>query len=279
MKYTFSIIIPYRDTYELLLKAVDSVPDRDDIQIIIVDNSAIPLSLENVPRKENARVLFLTSLPSKGAGCARNVGLEHAEGRFVLFLDADDYFMENAFSHFNEYIDKDYDIVYFKSDSINLKDGSPGRRHAVINQLIDEFNRTGDDGVLRYRFVNPIAKMIRAELIAKYDIRFEEVRVSNDVWFSIMTGHYAKSITCTDAAVYMITAGESGSSLTRNRTSENLFIRFQVMVRVNKFLKTVDAYKYHTRLSGFLRIVLREYGIKEFLRYLKYAHDNKVSIF
>ena len=50
------------------------------------------------------------------------------------------------------------------------------------------------------------------------------------------------------------------------------------MVRVNKFLKTVDAYKYHTRLSGFLRIVLREYGIKEFLRYLKYAHDNKVSI-
>ena len=279
MKYTFSIIIPYRDTYELLLKAVDSVPDRDDIQIIIVDNSAIPLSLEDVPRKENARVLFLTSLPSKGAGCARNVGLEHAEGRFVLFLDADDYFMENAFSHFNEYIDKNYDIVYFKSDSINLKDGSPGRRHAVINQLIDEFNRTGDDGVLRYRFVNPIAKMIRAELIAKYDIRFEEVRVSNDVWFSVQTGHAAKKVTADASRVYMITAGEVGSSLTRKLTKENWFIRYQVSVRVNKFLKSVGKYQYHIRLLGFLNITLKEFGFKEYLHFLNYALKNRVGIF
>lgn len=279
MKYNFSIIIPYRDTYEMLLKAVDSIPDQEDTQIIIVDNSAIPMSLENVPQKKNARIDFLTSSPTKGAGRARNVGLEHVEGRFVLFLDADDYFTPDAFSHFYEYLEKDYDIIYFRSDSINLKDGSPSRRHAVINQLIDEYRRTGDEGVLRYRFVNPIAKMIRAELITKNDIHFEEVRVSNDTWFSIMIGHYAKSITCADAMVYMITAGECGSSLTRTRTADNLFIRYQVAIRVNKFLKSVGKYKYHIRLSGFLRIVWKQFDHKELFRFIKYAYDNQAGIF
>ncbi len=278
MLYNYSIIIPYRDTLDLLQKAVAAIPDRDDIQVIIVDNSERPLVDSQIPKKNSADVVYTTSDQTMGAGRARNVGLKLVKGRWLLFLDADDYFTDCAFEAFDEFLLKEYDIVYFKSDSINLKDGTTSGRHIVINQLIDKYQSTGDEGVLRYQFVNPIAKMIRTDFILNKGIKFDEIKVSNDVWFSVMSGHEAKSITSDNAVVYMITAGESGSSLTRIRTKENWFIRFQVMVRVNKFLKTVGKYKYRIHLKGALRIAWRDFGFRECLRLWYYAYSNKVGI-
>lgn len=279
MIYNYSIIIPYRDKYDMLLKAVNSIPDREDIQIIIIDNSEKPLDSKDVPQKHEARVDFLTSSPIKGAGCARNVGLKNSAGRFLLFLDADDYFTQTAFEAFDKYLDSDEDIVYFRSDSINLKDGTQSNRHIAVNGLIDSFIKAGDGDILRYRFVNPIAKMIRADLVSRKGIQFDEIRVSNDAWFSVMTGHEAKQITADNNVVYMITAGEEGSSLTRIKTKDVFITRYQVMVKINKFLKSVGKSKYRIHLIGALRIAWRDYGFVTFCEALRYAYDSKVSIF
>ena len=53
----YSIIVPYYDKYDLFKKAVDSIPDRDDIQVVIVDNAPHSLDKKLIPRKENAKVL------------------------------------------------------------------------------------------------------------------------------------------------------------------------------------------------------------------------------
>ena len=277
--FNYSVVIPYRDKYDMLVKAVMSIPDRDDIQIIIVDNSVKPMPPEKVPSKTKAKVVFTTSSPDKGAGCARNVGLSYINGRFVVFLDADDYFTTNAFQSFDEYLNKEFDIVFFGADSIYLKDGSRSSRHEMISRYIQAYLNTGDEGPLRYRYVNPIAKMIRTDLIKTHNIRFEEVRVSNDAMFSVLTGHYAQKITACSNVVYMITEGERGTSLTQSRNAENQFIRFQVSVRRFRFITSVGQKEYRPKLSGTLRLVLFQYGLKEFVKYIRYARDNEISVF
>lgn len=278
MKYNYSIIIPYRDTLDMLHKAVASIPDREDIQITIVDNSVEPLPAERVPSKQKAGVVYITSDPSLGAGRARNVGLEYVQGKWILFLDADDYFTSGAFTAFDKYLKADYDIIFFDADSVYLKDGSQSNRHCDIHRYIQTYLHGGGEGLLRYRFVNPIAKMMKAEFVLNSGIKFDETRVSNDVWFSVQTGHAANKVVADASMVYMITEGERGSSLTKRRTKDNWFIRFQVMVRVNKFLKSVGQYKYRIRLIGALRIAWSDFGGKEFLHFLKYAYDNRVGI-
>ena len=277
--YNYTIIIPYRDKYDLLQKAVDSIPERKDIQIIIIDNSNIALAVDKVPRKQTATVLFLTSDPTMGAGRARNEGLKHVEGRWLLFLDADDYFTSNAFAAFDLYLQSEYDIIFFDADSIQLASGSRSNRHKTIHQLINTYIKTGNEDPLRYQFINPIGKMMKTDFVINNGIIFDEIPVSNDAWFSVMAGHAAKKITADVSIVYMITSGEKGSSLTQNRTRENWFTRFKVMVRINQFLKSTGKYKYRIRLLGGLRIAWREFGFKEFLHFFKYAHDNKVGIF
>ena len=71
MVFNYSIIIPYRDRLSLFQKAIESIPDRKDIQLIIVDNAPQPLLQDQIPVKLLARVEYTKSSPVKGAGCAR----------------------------------------------------------------------------------------------------------------------------------------------------------------------------------------------------------------
>lgn len=279
MKYSYSIVIPYRDKYDMLVKAVASVPDRYGVQVIIVDNSVTPLPAEKVPVKEKAQVVFTTSSPTKGAGCARNVGLKHVEGRYIVFLDADDYFTPTAFNSFDKYLDSDYDIIYFDADSIRLTDGLQSDRHLGIHQYIESFLKDGNENQLRYRFVNPVCKMIRSSLVFDRKIQFEEVRVSNDAMFSVMTGHYAKTVTASPDVVYMITEGEKGSSLTKARTADNMFIRYQVAVRRYRFITENGPKEMRPELKGFLKYALFHFGPREFIRYIRYAREERVRVF
>jgi glycosyltransferase involved in cell wall biosynthesis len=276
--FSYSIVIPYRDTLDMLYKSVLSIPDRDDIQVIIIDNSAEPLPKEKVPSKKHASLIYTTSSSIKGAGCARNEGLRYAEGKFVVFLDADDYFTQDAFVSFDKYLETDYDIIYFDADSIRLNDGSQSNRHANIHRYISSFKKNRDDKQLRYRFVNPVAKMIRNSLIRDHNILFEEVTVSNDAMFSVKTGHYANKVTACEDVVYIITEGEKGSSLTRTRNVENMYTRYQVAVRRYRFITEVGQKDMRPRLSGYIKYALFHFGPKEFLRYLLYARKNHVSI-
>lgn len=275
----YSIIVPYRDKYDLFLKAINSVPDRDDIQIIIVDNSLESLSEKTIPEKEYAQVIYVTSSKTKGAGCARNVGLNKVEGRFILFLDADDYFSDDAFPAFDRYLNEDYDIIFFNTTSIRLSDGKESDRHVYYSNCIKEWQSTKNESRLRYRWAAPWAKMYRSSFVLDGEFLFEEKPVLNDAWFSLTAGHAAHKVFADDKVVYVVTEAESGQSLTKTVTRENSFLRFSTRVKINKYLKSIGRYDMRIRLLGSLRLALKNYGFAEMFRYLRYAIKNGIGVF
>lgn len=85
LKYNYSVIIPFRDCTDFLRVACASIPVRDDVQVIVVDNAKEPIGAEAIISFNNPHIEYYTSSPFKGAGCARNEGLKHAKGKFLLF--------------------------------------------------------------------------------------------------------------------------------------------------------------------------------------------------
>ena len=278
MTHNYSVIVPYGDRYPLLIKAMDSIPDRADIQIIIVDNAPQPLTPSQVPVKKNAEVVYTTSSPAKGAGHARNVGLTYAKGLFLVFLDSDDYFTPEAFDAFDRFLHQDYDIVYFDASSIKLADNSESKRHHTIHQRITGYLATGDDDPLRYDFVNPCCKMVRASLVLDNNIQFGETRVANNSLFSVRIGHKAKKVTASDNVVYVITEGGAGTSLTQSHSAEDQFTRFTVTVSRYKFLKSIGKEHLCPRLYTRVGRAFLNYGAKEGLKWLKHAHRQGVKL-
>jgi len=122
MKYNFklSIIIPVFNQEELIIKALDSIPSRNDIEIIIVDDKSTDRTRENIMRymlqhnmyeDEPKAIMLLENEENKGVGVSRNNGIEVAKGKYIMFLDSDDYLYPELDRFINELTGED--IVYY----------------------------------------------------------------------------------------------------------------------------------------------------------------------
>lgn len=89
-----SIVIPSFNCQEYLSRCIDSARRQtcEDIQIVCVDNGSTDDSMAVLERAacEDTRVKVLRQ-PEAGVSCARNLGIDSSEGRYVFFLDADDF--------------------------------------------------------------------------------------------------------------------------------------------------------------------------------------------
>ena len=128
-EYSFSIIIPHKNCPELLNQCVDSIPERDDIQIIVVDDNSDE-GKKPVISRSGVDVILLDAENAKGAGRARNVGLEKATGKWLLFSDSDDTFeTENLNRMLDKYQDSEADIIFFNANRVDEQTGEVLSQH------------------------------------------------------------------------------------------------------------------------------------------------------
>ena len=90
----YSIIIPHKNTPKLLQRCLNSIPVRNDVQIIIVDDNSDPeiVDFKQFPGLNNPNTEVIFTKEGKGAGYARNTGLSKAVGKWTLFADSDDFY-------------------------------------------------------------------------------------------------------------------------------------------------------------------------------------------
>ena len=86
-----SVIIPAYNAARTIGPAVDSVLAQTfaDFELIVIDDGSRDATADAVEAYDDARLSLVRS-ENRGVSAARNLGLEHASGSFVAFLDADD---------------------------------------------------------------------------------------------------------------------------------------------------------------------------------------------
>lgn len=113
MKLT--VIIPVFNQEELVIKALNSIPARDDIEIIVIDDKSTDKTYANVLsyifHNEEKNITLLQNEENKGVGYTVNKGYDNATGEYVVLLGSDDYFTSNFESAINEL--DGTDMIYF----------------------------------------------------------------------------------------------------------------------------------------------------------------------
>jgi glycosyltransferase involved in cell wall biosynthesis len=227
-----TIIIPHYKSLDSLEKLLNSIPKNELYQVIVVDDHS-SCDFQDISIKFFWVEFVSQVCGKKWAGAARNKGLSLAVGKFILFADADDYFVSNAFELVDEYIAKDFDIVYFSPTSIN-ENGKLSLRHTKYSDLVVSYLNS-EDNAIRYEYFVPWSKLYKAKLIQENDIKFDEVIASNDVMFSLMTGFYGNNFEVSSDTIYCVV--ESSSSLTKVLSEDVTDSRFDVLCRYNNFIK------------------------------------------
>ena len=86
MEIKYSIIIPHKNIPQLLQRCLDSIPFRGDVQVIVVDDNSDSsiVNFENFPGIKRPNIEVYLTKEGRGAGYARNVGLQHVKGKWIL---------------------------------------------------------------------------------------------------------------------------------------------------------------------------------------------------
>lgn len=271
----YSVIIPQKNSLDTLHRLFKGIPERSDIEILLIDNSEVPITKEQVSVNRNYTLLW--SPPERYAGGARNVGVEHARGKWLIFVDADDYLLPNAFTAFDKYLNTEYDLIYFKSESVYDDTLEPSDRNIMFNGYVDKYIK-GEISELdcRLAYLVPWGKMVRRDLVSNNDIKFDEVLAANDIMFSTLTGYFSKNFTVDQTPVYVITTRRA--SLANRWDLPVVEARYLVALRRNKFLKDKGLrHKQGSVMLYFYKAL--KFGVGPFLKCLWMAVKYKQNIF
>lgn len=269
-KINYSFIIPHKNCPQLLSRCINSIPERDDVEIIVVDdNSDDDKRPSGLPPK--AKVVLLDEYNSKGAGRARNMGIANATGKWLLFADADDYYEEGFLNILDKFSSRtDLDILFFSCrgvDSDTLEYHPCGNR---VMSLINQYNGTTESlDLIKYKTNVPWCKMILRSYVMDYLFFFDEVRKGNDTKFSYLSSYFTNNIEVIKDKLYVYTDNKKG--ITHAQRS----LKASLDVCVNQAKKR--NFMFHIGLEGIIRplplyiillSVLRHQGLSNFVRFI-----------
>lgn len=283
--YLFTVIIPHYNSVLSLGRLLSSIPIDRSIQIIVIDDK----STEDLSEVK-AMVLFRGGIflhnttNVKGAGTCRNLGLTQAEGKWLVFADADDYFLNDAFKILRTHADSHADIVHFIPTSIDEKTGRTSTRHTWCEKLVRRYLTEPSEEnalMLRYRYMVPWSKMVRNQMVRDNEILFDEVMAANDIMFSARCGYYAKTVEAFPEKIYCVTKSEG--TLTTRHDEDVYWIRAVVHKDKYNFLaERIDLKKYGYVVPMGVRILgnaaRQQYSLKFIFKLYRYFRKERVAL-
>lgn len=252
----FSIIVPHKNSSDLLRRLLDSIPARPEIEVIVIDDNSREDERQKLRQMDHGgkEVTILFESAAGGAGRARNFALKHATGKWLLFADADDFFVPDVWSLISRYVNAEEDIVYFGTTSVfNDNLDQTAYRHLRYAKLVSDYladPSQDNQDALRYYFNPPWGKLVRRQMVETYKLRFEEILASNDIYFSITSAYRARKIAATNEVLYVITVTDG--SISSSFSKEHFDTRLGAALQANDFLRSIGKHKYQQSVLYYL---------------------------
>ena len=187
-----SVIVPIYNAERYLVQCMDSIVSQTlrEIEIICVNDGSTDDS-ERILKEYEAKDTRVRVISQKnaGAGAARNAGLKEAQGEYLSFLDADDFFepdmLEVAYEKAKE---RKAQILVFGSDQYRedlqkFQEVSWTIRKRALPPYRPMTHRTFTDNVFKVFVGWAWDKLFERQFILENELFFQEQRTSNDLLF------------------------------------------------------------------------------------------------
>jgi glycosyltransferase involved in cell wall biosynthesis len=199
-----SVLMPVYNGEIYIEQALESLlaQSEQDWELVVVDDGSTDSTPQILAKFNDARIKVVHQKNS-GEACARNAGLEHAQGKYIAFLDADDFYFPNALEDLSSFLDlhPEYGVAYSNGqicDSNNqpLMTLSEIRPGLYTGKILDRL-------VISSNVVTvPVCTMTRRSVITEHSVQFDRNLIIGPDWdfwiqLAVYTAFgYLDSMTC-----------------------------------------------------------------------------------
>lgn len=165
-----SIIVPIYNAEKYLNKCIDSLVNqtKKELEFILVNDGSTDSSEDIIKSYKDKRIKYFKN-KNQGIGKTRNIGIDKATGKYLMFLDSDDYLDINACEKlYNKAIKEKSDLVVF--DFYRVEETL---KEVTINNFKSSSLKENPNLLLDIN-LGPCNKLIKRELIDKNNTRFNE---------------------------------------------------------------------------------------------------------
>ena len=214
----YSVIIPVYNAEGTLRRCLDSITNQQfsDYELLLINDGSTDGS-DAICREYASTyscVRYLTK-ENGGVSSARNLGLEQAEGEYILFVDSDDYVSNGYFAGIDQELTQYHpDLLMFGAANIGVE-----KRVRITGayQETEESNIASRiaDAMQRYLFSSLWNKVFYRQIIEQNHIRFEKnLSIGEDQVFLFTYAMHIRSVISIESILYNVDVSD-GNSLSR----------------------------------------------------------------
>lgn len=205
----FSVAIPSYNSEkyinELLNSLVKQTFNKDDFEVIVIDDCSTDNTLEIVNSYKDKLNLIVNQLErnSGGPGKPRNEAIKLAQGEFIFFVDSDDYINKHTLKDVDKFLQKKYsEVILVKMEGVNGR-GVPQSMFSETRESVTIENS-------RIIYTLSPTKFYNRSLLVDNNIFFpEELKSAEDQLFTMKAYVHAKNISIlADKSYYYATKRE-----------------------------------------------------------------------
>lgn len=187
-----SVIIPVYNAEKYLKECFDSILGQTfkDFEIIVVNDGSLDNSqkiIDDYQEKYSDKFIVITQ-ENCGQSAARNKALQYVNGKYIAYIDADDYidydYLETLY---NEAEDNDSELVICSYDEVT-NDGD-----IILNRNSEDWEIDFGNGLSHTFQYCACAKLYLTDMLVRNEIKFEEGEKMEDNAYGIMTNSIAKN--------------------------------------------------------------------------------------
>ena len=265
-----SVIIPAYNVEKYIERCINSVLNQylKNIEIIVIDDGSKDKTSDICLKiSENNKNIIYKKVQNGGCSAARNLGVLMAKGKYIAFLDSDDWVDSDMYINMIEEAEKNQaDIVIcgFKKldENKNLLSTVKIPKRNNKNEYIDCTTEW---------FASPCNKIYKRDLLEKNNIRFLlNIYTGEDMFFNFISFFYSKNIISLDEPYYNYFMNQNSvSNNYKNRTDIYIVIRELI-----SFYKRNGVYKENINK---IRECFKYHGIMYPFDVLQKLSENKVE--
>ena len=225
-KTVISIIVPIYNAEQYLSECIDSLVNQsfEDIEIILINDGSTDNSSKICKEYEekDKRINYI-EIKNSGVSHARNVGVENANGKWITFIDADDWVSADYCEKLISYANEDVGLVIARTVSVQngiiYGDGFQGRKVASFKTAEEKlvlYKSIVSDApkVRKYPHIATCsAKLFRKDIIDKFKIRYKtSLKYYEDAIFNMEVIRNSNTVLVTSDILYYYRVNSTSST-------------------------------------------------------------------
>lgn len=263
-----SVIIPVYNGERYLNSCLNSIHDQSlkNMEIICIDDNSTDNSLNILKQhsKIDKRMRVIHIKENHGVSATRNIGIKYAKGKYLTFVDCDDWLDSMALDTATKISqENNIDIFFFNRTLYTKKESKIENKNDTIYDYLKEYedklikNTNIDLSVLFKNYSSATGKLYLTSFIKNNSIRFNPRRTYCDNLFSIITFLKAKNVKITVNSYYNQRIHEKTYDACRDNTMCDNISMLKDMLNI--FRQVTPLYEaYHEKFYNYMMDILRK---------------------